>query len=91
MRFRTFVPQQGRQQTQPARAQRLEQAQALIRRRRRQAQVGVAELQMGSRRRRIAAVRSELAVHRVTRLGLSLAEAARQLGISTSGVAKAVA
>jgi len=36
-------------------------------------------------------VRAALAVHLVTRLGLSLAEAARQLGVSTSGVAKAVA
>jgi predicted DNA-binding protein (UPF0251 family) len=36
-------------------------------------------------------VRSELAVHLVTQLGLSLADAARQLGVSTSGIAKAVA
>ena len=43
------------------------------------------------RRRRIAAVRSQLAVHLVTQLGLSLADAARQLGISTSGIAKAIA
>ena len=81
----------ARQQTQQARAQRLGQAQAIIRRRCRRAQVGLAELQMGSRRRRIAAVRSELAVHLVTQLGLSLADAARQLGVSTSGIAKAVA
>lgn len=31
-----------------------------------------------------------LAVHLVTRLGLSLAEATRHLGVSTSGIAKAV-
>jgi hypothetical protein len=42
-------------------------------------------------RRRVAAVRSELAVHLVTRLGLSLADGARQLGVSASGIAKAVA
>jgi REP element-mobilizing transposase RayT len=81
----------ARQQTQHARAHRLRQAQALIRRRCRRAQVGVEELRLGSRRRRVAGVRAALAVHLVTRLGLSLAEAARQLGISTSGVAKAVA
>jgi putative transposase len=81
----------ARQQTQQARAHRLRQAQALIRRRCRQAQVGLAELQMGSRRHRITAVRSQLAVHLVTHLGLSLAEAARQLGISTSAIGKAVA
>ena len=40
---------------------------------------------------RIAAVRSELALHLVTQLGLSLADAARQLGVSTSGIAKAIA
>jgi hypothetical protein len=80
----------ARQQTLHARAHRLRQAQARIRRRCRRAQVGGAELRLGSRRR-VAGVRAALAVHRVTRLGLSLAKAARQLGISTSGVAKAVA
>jgi predicted transcriptional regulator len=45
---------------------------------------------MGSRRRLIATLRAGLAVHLVTELGLSLAETARHLGISTSGVAKAV-
>ena len=45
----------------------------------------------GGRRRLIAADRSELALHLVTQLGLSLADAARQLGVSMSGIAKAVA
>jgi predicted transcriptional regulator len=36
-------------------------------------------------------VRAQLAVHLVTQLGLSLADAARSLGVSTSGIAKAVA
>jgi hypothetical protein len=81
----------ARQQTQHARGHRLRQAQALIRHRCRRAQVGLEELRMGSRRRRIAALRSQLAVHLVTGLGLSLAETARQLGVSTSGIAKAVA
>ena len=43
------------------------------------------------RRGRIAAVRSRLALHLVTQLGFSLAESARQLGVSTSGIAKAIA
>jgi hypothetical protein len=81
----------ARQQTQQARGHRLRQAQALLRQRCRRAQVGLEELRMGSRRRRIAAVRARLAVDLVTRLGLSLAETARQLGVSTSGIAKAVA
>jgi REP element-mobilizing transposase RayT len=81
----------ARQQTQQARGHRLRQAQALIRQRCRREQVGLEELRMGSRRRRIAAVRARLAVDLVTRLGLSLAETARQLGVSTSGIAKALA
>lgn len=81
----------ARQQAQHTRGARVREAQALLRRRRRQAQVSVTELQLGSRRHRVAAVRADLAVHLVTQLGLSLAETARQLGVSTSGIAKAVA
>ena len=62
-----------------------------IRRRCREARVGLAELHQGSRRLRIAAVQGALAVQLVTQVGLSLADAARQLGVSTSGIAKAVA
>jgi len=62
-----------------------------IRRRCREARVGLAELHQGSRRLRIAAVRGALAVQLVTQVGLSLADAARQLGVSTSGVAQVVA
>jgi len=61
-----------------------------IRRRCREARVGLAELHQGSRWRRIAAVRGALAVQLVIQVGLSLADAARQLGVSTSGIAKAV-
>jgi putative transposase len=42
-------------------------------------------------RRRCREARGALAVKFVTRVGLSLADAARQLGISTSGIATAVA
>jgi len=81
----------ARQQTQGSRGQRLREAQTCLRRRCREARVGLAELQLGSRRGRVAAVRAELAVDLVTHLGLSLAETARHLGVSTSGVAKALA
>ena len=57
----------------------------------REAQVSLTELQLGSRRRRVAAVWADLAICLVATLGLSLAEAARQLGVSTSGIAKAIA
>jgi putative transposase len=82
---RMLTAGEGRQQTQQAWGKRLREVQALLRQQCRREQIGLAELQMRSRRRRI------VAVHFVTRLGLSLAEAARQLGVSTSGVAKAVA
>jgi hypothetical protein len=49
-----------------------------------------AEMRRGGRRRRLSALRAQLAVHLVTRLGLSLAEGHRHLGISTSRIAKAV-
>ncbi len=88
---RMLAAGEARQQAQRARRHRLRQAQALLRHRCRQAQVGLEELRLGSRRRRIAAVRAHLAVDLVTRLGLSLAETARQLGVSTSGIAKALA
>jgi REP element-mobilizing transposase RayT len=74
----------------PARARRLAAADRLVRERCAAAQVGVAELRAGSRRRPVVAVRGALVRHLVTRLGLSLADAARQLGVSTSGIAKAL-
>ena len=43
------------------------------------------------RLRRIVGVRSQLTVHPVTQPGLSLADAARRLGVSTSGIAKILA
>lgn len=79
-----------RQRAHRTQRQQLREVQGLLRRRCRQARVSLVELQTGSRRRRIATLRADLAVHLVTQLGLSLAETARQLGISTSGVAKAV-
>ena len=81
----------ARQRTQRDQGHSLRNALALIRRQYRQAQLGLEELRMGSRRRRIAAVRADLAIHLVTQLGLSLADTARQLGVSTSGIGKVVA
>lgn len=48
------------------------------------------ELLSGSRRGHTPQVRGHLARHLVTKLGLSLAEAARHLGVSTSAISKAV-
>ncbi|HSB70193.1 MAG TPA: hypothetical protein VLT62_12745 [Candidatus Methylomirabilis sp.] len=82
---------EARAQLQQTRTHRLQAAQALVRQRCVREHLSVEELRMGGRRRRLSAVRAQLAVHLVTRLGLSLADAARHLGVSTSGIAKAVA
>lgn len=50
--------------------------------------VSLQELQMGSRRGTISKVRSDLARKLVEGLGVPLAEAARQLGVSTSAVSQ---
>lgn len=55
------------------------------------AQTSTEALWLGSRPRRVAAVRTRLGVHLVTARDLSLVAVARQLGVSTFGVAKAIA
>jgi putative transposase len=50
--------------------------------------VSVQVLRSGSRRQPVSRVRRELTLRLVNELGLSLAEAARQLGLTTSGVAQ---
>jgi hypothetical protein len=57
----------------------------------RKAGLSADELRLGSRRRPLARLRAVLAVRAVEEWGLSLADAARELGVSTSGIAKAVA
>ena len=48
------------------------------------------ELRQGSRRKRVSEVRQEIARHLVEHLGLPLAEAARELGVTTSGISRAI-
>ncbi|NIM97677.1 MAG: hypothetical protein GTO24_06225 [candidate division Zixibacteria bacterium] len=48
------------------------------------------QLRMGSRRRRISQVRSRVAHQLAEDFGLSLAEVARQLGVSTSAISKVI-
>jgi hypothetical protein len=67
---------------------RREEAQVWVARGCRRAGITPEEVRRGGRRQPAATVRAELAVGLVTELGLSLAEAARQLGISTSGIAQ---
>ena len=56
------------------------------------AEVGVKaqELRAGSRRHLVAVARLRIAQRLVEELGLSLAETARQLGVSTSAISKAL-
>ena len=49
------------------------------------------ELRGGSRRRKISAVRAEIAKRGLNELGLSMADIARQVGVTTSSIARAVA
>ena len=49
------------------------------------------ELKGGSRRRKVSALRARIAKRGVDELGLSMAEIARQVGVTTSSIAKAVA
>jgi hypothetical protein len=52
---------------------------------------GANELKGGSRRRKVSTVRARIAKRGVDELGLSMAEIARQVGVATSSIAKAVA
>ena len=52
--------------------------------------VKVVEVRGGSRRGAVAHLRAELARHLVIECGLPMAEAARQLGVTTSGIARAL-
>jgi hypothetical protein len=53
--------------------------------------INLGELQLGGRRRNVARVRAKLAQQLVGDYGISLADAARRLGVSTSGIAKVLA
>ena len=52
--------------------------------------VGEIELKRGSRRTKVSSARTRIAYRAVTELGLSLAEAARRLGVTTSSVSRAI-
>ena len=74
--------------TAPSLADRLAAATARICARCAEADISPEELIGGGRRRPLSVLRSELAIDLVRSCGLPLADAARLLGISTSGIAK---
>jgi len=53
-------------------------------------QISPKELEGGSRRREVSALRIKIAKRGLDELGLSLAEIARHVGVSTSGIARAI-
>ncbi len=69
-------------------SERLARMETLIEETCRKERINSHELKMGSRRGRIATVRSDLACQLVTELGIPLAEIARHLGVSTSAISK---
>jgi REP element-mobilizing transposase RayT len=70
--------------------ERRKKAQQLLEETCKKEDVNANELRMGSRRGRIARVRGEIAYQLVERYGFSLAEVARQLGVTTSAISKAI-
>lgn len=70
--------------------QRLLRARQYVERLCAEAGVSLAEMLGGSRRAPIPRLRLALARHLVGQLGLPLAEAARQLGVTTSGISRAI-
>jgi len=52
--------------------------------------INTKELRMGAKRGRIGQVRSQIAYHLVEDYGIPLAEVARQLGVTTSAISKAI-
>jgi putative transposase len=67
------------------------QVQEFIEKRCAECGVNVVELRGGSRRGPVAHLRAELARSLVVEFGLPMAEAGRQLGVTTSGIARALA
>jgi CRP-like cAMP-binding protein len=73
-----------------SRSERIEKMEQLINERCREAGIGIEALTGGSKAGVIPKLRSELAVLLVNELGISYAEIARRLGISTPRVSKII-
>ena len=69
---------------------RLRQARQYIEGRCAESRVNIEELRGSGRRGPVSRLRSDLARHLVVEIGLPLAEAARQLGVTTSGISRAI-
>jgi REP element-mobilizing transposase RayT len=71
-----------------SRRENLQKAAEFLRQTCRESGINLAELQAGGRRGTIPAIRSKIAHHLVGEYGLTLAESARWLGVSTSAVSR---
>ena len=69
-------------------AERRKRVETILKEECRKGKIALKELQMGSRRGRVPQVRSAIAQELVRKLGMPLAEAARLLGVSTSGISR---
>jgi REP element-mobilizing transposase RayT len=52
--------------------------------------INIIEMRSGSRRKRVSKVRAQIAIGLIEKYGISMAEAARRLGVSTSAISKIV-
>jgi len=65
-----------------------EKMEGIIKERCREGNINIEELRKGSRRNRVAQIRSDIAWQLASELGFPLAEIGRQLGVSTSAISK---
>ncbi len=79
---------EARQRATWRRAPRPQEIEAVIAKRCQRAGLSMAELQKGGRRGALSTVRADLGRALVTEFGLSLAETARHLGVSTAAISK---
>jgi putative transposase len=87
---RVIAEAEAQRRPQPGVRRRPQAAARLIRAVSTRAGIGEAELRTGSRRRPVAQRRVEVARTLVRTLGFSLADAARELGVSTSAICRAL-
>jgi hypothetical protein len=83
-----LISDEGRLRRIHTNVKRGKQIEELIRRTCASAAIALDELQLGGRRRNVAKLRARLARQLVGEYGVTLADAARRLGVSTSGIAK---
>jgi predicted HTH domain antitoxin len=69
---------------------RLKKVKQLIAKVCKQESINIKKLKSSSRRGSISKIRSNLAISLVEKYGISLAETARQLGVSTSAISKTI-